>query len=669
LKSHLKRHLKTEQKPEVKTRIRHRVLTFVGALIVLSLFASTLSLVQISHVNQTLEEINRVSMPVSRLFSQMQIDAEVFRRELNRGLGSIHWNDAHWAPRPVPQWITEVIDHEILRARDLLQNSELSKAEWSTWGEELATHFATLKEEAQALYQALDKKDQTRAAQIYPRWTQALEEWSRKLQWGVNEHERVLRERFSSAQTQVSQLRTGLEAILLVVVCLSFLLLWLGERALRPLSELTHLAREITRRGLKREDKGMLLEIPVGKDDEVSALAREFHAMATQLLEREKVVEDQKTSLEEQNLLLKTMGGLNETVLNSIRSILIVTDLSAKITQANPVALRWLGTNKEKLLGSTLSDWPKLSAVLVGAPGLFTIDSKSDSMTEKKIEHQTVDGRTYGGQVFPLVGTNQGAIIVLEDLTHDLALEERLRQAENLASVGRLSAQVAHEVRNPLHAIGLETEIAIEQSKSGDHSGLKQSLQSILSSVDRLESITENYLKLSRMSSGSKTKADMSLVLQNVLAAFTSLCEKYRVRVDWKIEAHAPLMILGDIPLLEQALGNLLQNSIQAMEGQSSPHVTFKLSQLESGRISLMIQDEGPGISQDILDRLFTPFMTTKAQGTGLGLSFVKKVIEDHGGEITYVPTPVGACFQIVLPLGESERIHHGEHGENLISR
>ncbi len=669
MKSHLKRHLKTEQKPEVKTRIRHRVLTFVGALIVLSLFASTLSLVQISHVNQTLEEINRVSMPVSRLFSQMQIDAEVFRRELNRGLGSIHWNDAHWAPRPVPQWITEVIDHEILRARDLLQNSELSKAEWSTWGEELATHFATLKEEAQALYQALDKKDQTRAAQIYPRWTQALEEWSRKLQWGVNEHERVLRERFSSAQTQVSQLRTGLEAILLVVVCLSFLLLWLGERALRPLSELTHLAREITRRGLKREDKGMLLEIPVGKDDEVSALAREFHAMATQLLEREKVVEDQKTSLEEQNLLLKTMGGLNETVLNSIRSILIVTDLSAKITQANPVALRWLGTNKEKLLGSTLSDWPKLSAVLVGAPGLFTIDSKSDSMTEKKIEHQTVDGRTYGGQVFPLVGTNQGAIIVLEDLTHDLALEERLRQAENLASVGRLSAQVAHEVRNPLHAIGLETEIAIEQSKSGDHSGLKQSLQSILSSVDRLESITENYLKLSRMSSGSKTKADMSLVLQNVLAAFTSLCEKYRVRVDWKIEAHAPLMILGDIPLLEQALGNLLQNSIQAMEGQSSPHVTFKLSQLESGRISLMIQDEGPGISQDILDRLFTPFMTTKAQGTGLGLSFVKKVIEDHGGEITYVPTPVGACFQIVLPLGESERIHHGEHGENLISR
>ncbi len=232
-------------------------------------------------------------MPVSRLFSQMQIDAEVFRRELNRGLGSIHWNDAHWAPRPVPQWITEVLDQEILKARDLLQNTELSKREWADWGEELSTHFKTLKEEAQSLYQALDKKDQVRAAQIYPRWTQALEEWSRKLQWGVNEHERILRERFTSAQEQVSQLRTGLEAILLVVVGLSFLLLWLGERALRPLSELTRLAREITKRGLKREDKGMLLEIPVGKDDEVSALAREFHAMATQLLEREKIVEDQ----------------------------------------------------------------------------------------------------------------------------------------------------------------------------------------------------------------------------------------------------------------------------------------------------------------------------------------------------------------------------------------
>jgi len=315
-----------------------------------------------------------------------------------------------------------------------------------------------------------------------------------------------------------------------------------------------------------------------------------------------------------------------------------------------------------------------LSAVLVGAPAIFSREEKS---TEKKIEHQKVEGRTYGGQIFPLIGgggshRSQGAIIVLEDLTHDLALEERLRQAENLASVGRLSAQVAHEVRNPLHAIGLETEIAIEQAKGGDQSGLKQSLQSILASVDRLESITENYLKLSRMSSGSKTKADLSSILQNVLAAYASLCEKYKVQIDWKIETQEPLMVLGDIPLLEQALGNLLQNSIQAMEGLSAPHVLFKISQLESGRASLMIQDDGPGISQDILARLFTPFMTTKAQGTGLGLSFVKKVIDDHGGEIQYLPTKQGACFQIVLPLVQEVWLNLKErtsHGENPISR
>lgn len=642
------------------TRIRHRVLAFVGALIVLSLAASTVSLFQISHVNRTLDEINRISMPVSKLFAQMQIDAEVFRREIQRGLGSIHWNDSHWVPRPPPPWITEVLDNEIGRTRALLENASLGKREWKVWAEELSNSFTALKNDAANLYVALEKKDRDQAAQIYAHYTESLEQWSRKLQWGVNEYETVLRESFTEAQSQVAQLRTGLEMILLVVVCLSLLLLWLGERALRPLSDLTRLAREITRRGLKREDKISLPEVSLHRDDEVSQLAREFHRMATQLLERESVVERQNASLEEQYELLKEMGRLNETVLNSMRSILIVTDLSGRITRANPVAIRWLGAGAEKVVGSSIADWTKLLDALGGAIG----------PEERKIDPQTVEGRIYGGQIFSLKqsssGKNQGSVIVLEDLTSDVEMEERLRRAENLAAVGRLSAQVAHEVRNPLHSIGLEAELAIEQASKlsaqaqaalppGSVSNLKSSLQSILQSVDRLENITENYLKLSRLSSGSRARVDLSVVLESVLATYASLCEKYAVTVDWKIEANARLEVFVDQAMFEQALGNLLQNSIQAMENAGAAlgrRVHFKLGHTERGSIYLRVEDEGPGVPEGLLSKLFTPFMTTKAQGTGLGLSFVKKVVEDHQGEIRYVVRPGkrGACFEITLP-------------------
>lgn len=534
--------------------LRSRVLRFVGALIVLSLLGSAISLFQITGVNQSLQVINRVSMPVSKLFAQMQIDAEVFKRELTRGLGYQHWSDPHWQPRPVPKWITEVLENEIARAKTLLadgaangdRESAQSNQQWGKWVEDLDSGFGKLRANAEALSAALERKDREEAARLYPLWMQAQEEWSKQLQWGVNEHERAMQERFTTAQSQVGQLRTGLEMILLVVVSLSLLLLWLGERALRPLNDLTRLARDITRRGLKREDKEKLPTLVQG-DDEVSQLAREFHRMATQLLERERVVESQRRSLEDQNKLLK----------------------------------------------------------------------------------------------------------------ENLELQDKLQKAENLASVGRLSAQVAHEVRNPLHSIGLEAEIALDLAQKSQSPALRSSIQSILGSVERLERITENYLKLSRLSAGEKADVSLVEVLQHVLATYASTLEKNRVAVDWKTEGTRAdgaagvdaLMIRADQALFEQALGNLLQNAVQALAETRSPRVRFMLGRAESGRVWMRIEDNGPGVPREVLAKLFTPFITTKAQGTGLGLSFVKKVIEDHQGEIRYREAAGGgACFECVLP-------------------
>lgn len=518
------------------TRIRSRVFAFVGALIVLSLLASSLSLLQISKVNRTLDSINRVSLPLNKLFAQMQVDVEVFRREAARGIGSVHWNDPHWNAQSIPPWIAEVIDGELDRAEALVARLPEGSTDWKTWVRDLDADFGRLKNDGDAIAALLAKRDVAAASQKYPAWNALLEDWGKRLQWGVALHDQALREGFTDSQADVSQLRTGLEMILGVVVCLSLLMLWLGERALRPIDELTRLVRSITERGLRRGDKDALPELQIHRDDEVSALAREFHRMATQLLEWEKVVHGQKQVLADQNQLLKD-----------------------------------------------------------------------------KVE-----------------------------------LQEKLKEIEHLAAVGRLSAQVAHEVRNPLHSIGLEAELALETATAAGNPSLRSALQAILASVDRLEKITENYLRLSRMGTGEKKTAELSELLQNALATYANAIERAGVRVDWKRERDLPASVRVDATNFEQALGNLLNNSLQA----GCRRIEFRVGHLESGRVFIRVEDDGGGIPEAARAKLFTPFSTTKAQGTGLGLSFVKKVAEESGGEVRFLERTSlgGAGFEITLP-------------------
>lgn len=666
---------------EKRTRsLRSRILAFVGALVILSVLGSTISLVRITEVNQILDVTNRVSVPLGRIFVQVQVDADLYHREFERSLGASHWKDPHWRPRAVPKWVTDVLDSELSRAIELIRSHTAANGgaampkdardHWKQWSTNVTDELGQLKAEAQRLESALEQKDEAAATRSYSLWTQEMDEWSRQLQSGANEYDRAFRQNFSLAESRVIELRTGLELILLAVVSLSLLLLWLGERALRPLNELTRLAREITRRGLKKGDKSLFPEIPLQRNDEVSALAREFYHMATALLEREKTVEAQKHRLLEQNSLLRSLGELNENVLNSIEGILIVTDLEGRITQCNPVTERWLQAPAEMIRGKHYAEWSKIRAVLELYPEadmwletlIAKVPSGRCSLRPSQLTSaldgnealKALEGRIYGGHLMPLRtegGEAGGAIWVLDDLTEEMDLQERLRRAENMAAVGRMSAQVAHEVRNPLHSIGLEAEMAAEMAHKLGNVSLKQSLQSILGSVDRLEKITDNYLKLSKLSTGEKKRVNLGEIVETVLATYAPVCEAQRVQVDWRREERADLYIWGDGDLLEQALGNLFRNSLQALEACSgAKKIDIVMGNTEGGRVWMRIQDNGQGIPAEVRSRLFVPFVTTKAQGTGLGLSFVKRVIEEHVGTLDLVDGKPGACFEIGIP-------------------
>src|SRR5262249_42664398 len=151
------------------------------------------------------------------------------------------------------------------------------------------------------------------------------------------------------------------------------------------------------------------------------------------------------------------------------------------------------------------------------------------------------------------------------------------------------------------------------------------------------------------------SRVDLRQLLESVLATYAPVCEAQGVRVDWVHETIVPMVIFADRDLLEQVLGNLFRNALQALEEAPKSGdpcvpciIRWSMGQTEAGTAYIAISDNGSGVAPEIRTKLFTPFMTTRAQGTGLGLSFVKKVIEDHGGQIRLRESAgPGACFEV----------------------
>lgn len=609
--------------------LRKRILSFLGVMIVLSLLGFSLSLLQITEINRLMDGMNQSLVPGGRRISALLADAQIYEREQDRGLGFTHWKEPRWKPRLPPAWMDSVMDDHLRSLGRLAEESrgirEVLGAVWfDQWNQKTQADFFLLRQRARQLYGALSNTPSD-AETLYPEWAAAVEAWRQHLQWGAEAHERLVRQGFSVIESRIDRLRAGLQLVLISVFALSLLLFWLGDRMLRPLSDLTLWVRQIRERGIQKHDKQTLPPVAPHRADEVAELEREFHRLTTALLEREKTVDSQNTRL-------KQMGEFNENILKSIRSLLVVWDSDQRIQHANPAMQKFLSDADE-------------SSERTQALEALRHAAQTGEIARWK-------GRLYAVQTHALV-THQGEIWVIEDVTDAQELKDRLRHAEQLAAVGRLSAQVAHEVRNPLHSIGLEAEMALEEPTQTPR--VRESLRSILHAVKRLDHITENYLSLSRHSPERLHLLDLRQVVQDSCAGFAAALEHAQVEIRWSFPEH-PVWIRGDERLLEQAFGNLIKNSLQAFEhaviehAQAHRHITLQLSSLESGRARLLFQDTGPGIPTEVRDRLFTPFVTTKAQGTGLGLSFVKKVIDDHGGRLEWIASESGACFEMTLP-------------------
>ena len=246
-----------------------------------------------------------------------------------------------------------------------------------------------------------------------------------------------------------------------------------------------------------------------------------------------------------------------------------------------------------------------------------------------------------------------GVIAFGRDMTERILLEQKLTSSTRLAGLGQMAGGVAHEINTPLGVISLLSEQLLGQEEDGtlEPSDLKDSLITITATVDRIAKIIDGLKLFSRdASQDSVSKLSISQVIENAL----SLCsEKLKSKkIDLQLDmATQPLFFKGREIEISQVIYNLINNAYDAVENTKNPCIKIKSKDLGS-HIELSVWDNGPGIPVDIRSRIMEPFFTTKpiGQGTGIGLSVSKGIIEMHGGELKFDESVPETCFIIKLP-------------------
>ncbi|MEO8259359.1 MAG: ATP-binding protein [Acidobacteriota bacterium] len=337
---------------------------------------------------------------------------------------------------------------------------------------------------------------------------------------------------------------------------------------------------------------------------------------------------------------------LSGEIISSLTAGLLVVGLNAGIRILNPAGRRMLGLTENP----GLEDYRRVLA----EPLAQMIDEclAARAPILRRTVRLTAAGATHlGVTVSPLFdgrGELNGAICLFSDLTAVKDLEEQLRLKESLASVGELTAGIAHEFRNGLATIhGYGKLIDLDALPAA----FRPYVEGIRAETASLSEVVTNFLNFARPAELTLSRVDLR-----------SMCERAadEIRADARalggdVEVRGQFGTLeGDEVLLRQAFSNLLRNAVEACAGAAMAPVIVVESELipaaKSSRIS--VNDSGPGVDPAARDRIFRPFFTSKRAGTGLGLALVQKIIVFHNGRISVGTSPQGgASFQVTLPL------------------
>ncbi len=373
------------------------------------------------------------------------------------------------------------------------------------------------------------------------------------------------------------------------------------------------------------------------EDSEVGFVVDTFHDLVAKLKEKEKELEKLRSFAEEKAI---RMEAYNENILQSVPSGVISIDNFMRIKSINQSAERILGVDSKEVIARNFNE--------VFKEPLARVINDDKTVSRGEYPYVTKDKRHIWlgittSQLKNTEGEKIGLIFVFTDLTDIKVLQSQVELKQRLSQIGEMSAGISHELRNSMSVISGYAKLLSKRVESSD----KATVDAILAEISNMDKIISELLAFAKPTVLNMGQVDLTEIIKESTAYAVS--DNNTIKVS--INDVNPVFIKADEVLLRQALTNLFINAVEAMP--EGGNIGIELSYLHN-KAEITVQDTGLGIPEDLIQKIFLPFYTTKEEGIGLGLALVQKIIVSHGGSIE-VDSKVGegTTFRIILPASE----------------
>jgi PAS domain S-box-containing protein len=469
---------------------------------------------------------------------------------------------------------------------------------------------------------------------------EGLSQTARRIRSGAANYWHLFRTRNSIRSTFFLML-----LLITVVVFFSsvWLALFLSKQITRPVEALADAMDEIA--AGKYEHRVELLTT-----GEMAELVRAFNHMAADLDTSRQLAETSSAQLTAANQSIEERRRELETIVETIPSGLVTLDGNGKILQANRAFANLMAVaNEVKLRGKPLSSVLPAECIDDVSALLRRAQRMGSSSTEFELNLQGHAMHLALTCVpLELTESQKGTVLVVEDTSELLRAQRQLAWKE-------VAQRVAHEIKNPLTPIALSAERIgrhLDRSQPDSPAIIRKCAEVILGCVASLRTLVDQFSALAQFPAPRPRACSLNQVAEEALALFADRLEGITIQRDF--EPDLPLLMI-DPEAIRRALANLIDNAAEAMQTSLLRVLTVRTRLSEDGTaVEVGVSDTGPGLTNEIRERLFLPFYSTKGRGTGLGLSIAAKIVQEHGGTIRAESNlPKGARFLVRLPMME----------------
>lgn len=389
-------------------------------------------------------------------------------------------------------------------------------------------------------------------------------------------------------------------------------------------------------------------------------------------------------------LRLAQEKGFLETVFNAIQEGIVVTDSKGRITYLNDAACALFGLEAGEAIGKRMDerigglDWGSLAQSggpvshdmeifypqnrfinFYAVPLMMEQREPTVAGGDDSALNEAATGRPARPGSKPPAATSEqvGHVIILRDITESRRTAQQTIESERLNALRLLAAGVAHEIGNPLNSLHIHLQLmgrAVQKLRDSERAELEQSIDVARSEVNRLDSIVTQFLKAIRPSRPQLRPENVNTIVEEAVRFFAPELQNREIVVEQELRSDLPLLHL-DRDQMKQAFYNVIKNSVEAMHR----HGTLRIrTDLADTHVTVRFVDTGGGMSAENLSRAFEPYFTTKASGSGLGLLIVRRIVREHGGELSIESSHGrGVILTIHLPFID-KRIRMLEAGD-----